>query len=135
MSIKGAFYIFLVVLILGEACFALWLWKDKSKYELLLTAEQRMTATQKETIDDKENTIVRLTNYKQANDAIILQFFAKVDGINGRLNTFTGTLSDLRRTNADVEKYLSAPIPPALAALLNGVCETGAACNAAGSPQ
>lgn len=102
------------------------LWKKSSvEGDLALANSKLSTATAQHATDiavhnEDVGTIKQLTSYKAANDRIEAQFVLKLTDIQDNFASLQGNIAQLRRTNADVEKYLSQPIPLVLACVLNG---------------
>jgi hypothetical protein len=119
MGFKGWLIVAVVVVLLGEACGILWLWRDKDNAKAALIAAQATIGAKQSQIDDDKAAIAHLTDYKVANDNLLARFLLEVKGIGARYAAKRNDVAELRRTNPDVEQYLSTPIPPALAAILN----------------
>lgn len=129
MGIGDYIKIACVVLILLLVCAVLWLWRLKDNSEAALVAAQTVHVTDVAIHKEDQATITALTTYNTKNDALMAKFVTEMSGIDlsfGKLNTAIATL---RRTDPNVEKFLSTPIPPALLCLLqpdNGVCNKAA---------
>ena len=139
MTAKAWLIVAVVVLLLGECCAILWLWRDKDNAQAALIAAQTVHVADVKTHTDDQATITRITNYNAANQRVLAQFVAKAAQIDAAFSVLNANISNLRRSNADVEKYLSQPIPLPLLCLLdpaNSLCavpgKAGAAPAAAG---
>lgn len=119
MTIGDYFKIAVGVLILLLICAVLWLWRLKDNSEASLLAAQGQITTAVAVHVEDQATITRLTTYNTANDKIMAQYVSQMSGVDiafGKLNT---AIANLRRTNADVEKYLAQPIPLPLLCVLD----------------
>lgn len=127
MTIRGYIEIALSVIILLLVIVALWFWRLKDNAAKDLLAAQNTHITDVAIHKEDAATIVHITAFRKADDTIILKFSNEVEAINNHFNGIENAISNLRRTNADVEKYLSQPIPIALRNVLNGVPDSKAA--------
>lgn len=126
MSLGDYFKILLGFVILVLICVVLWLWRDKDKAASDLIAAQKTIAadatqhaTDNKQHDNDAATINRITAYNIQNDAVRADFVALMSRIDFQYEGMTKQISDLRRNNADVEKYLATPIPVALLCVLD----------------
>lgn len=115
---------YFVILLLIIA--ALWFWKAKDDAQANLIAAQSQHITDVAVHTEDAATIKQLFAYKEANDAVTAVFISRVDALDGKLNSFNSTLDKMRRSNAEVDQYLSQNIPLPLAGLLNGLCDPAA---------
>jgi hypothetical protein len=121
LSIRGYIELAGFVVAMFFVCCALWLWKEKDNAQAALIAAQAVHKTDAAVHVEDMDTIRRITEYKEANDHIVATFVANIAAIDRRFDNLNASISNLRRTNPDVEKYLAMPIPVALRDLLNGV--------------
>lgn len=122
MTVAGFLKLLPWIVILLLLIVVLWFWRLKDNAAANLLAANATISTQKTSLELDAKTIMHLTTYNTANDKIMAMFVTKMSGIDTLFGALNNSISNLRRTNADVEKYLSQPIPPALLCLLNGVC-------------
>jgi hypothetical protein len=136
MTIKGYFTIFVIVLMLALVCAVLWLWRLKDNSQANLIAAQATIGAQKVQITDDQNTIKLISALRSQDDTLMLKFDSDLIALSNRFNAVDTNIQKLRRTNADVDKYLALPIPAALLPILNGLLLGQAASDAtAASPK
>lgn len=120
MGIRGYIDLALIALILILLIVALWFWRLKDNASADLIAAQGVHQTDVAVHKDDLATIKSITTYDTANGKLMAKFIAVMSGIDLKFGALNTSISNLRRTNADVEKYLATPIPPALLCLLRG---------------
>lgn len=125
MTFTAALKLLPWIVILLLLIVVLWFWRDKDNAQSNLIAAQSKVAVVQGKLDTDDATIVRLTTYNTANDKIMARFVSEMSGVDAAFGKLNTDISNLRRTNADVEKYLAQPIPQPLLCLLdtgNSVC-------------
>lgn len=122
MSIRGYIELAGFIVAMFFVCAALWLWRDKDNAKTALIAAQNTIHSQVLQHDEDEATIASLAVYNTKNDRIVADFVTLMSKIDTNFGAFNTAIQNLRRKNAEVDKYLSQPIPDALLCLLNGVC-------------
>lgn len=121
MGFRGYLELAGFVVCMFFVCAALWLWRDKDNAKANLIAAQATIGAQAVQIKDDRSTIKLITALRSSDDNIMSEFDAKLDAMNKHFGALDNNIANLRRNNADVEKYLSLPIPDALLAILSGV--------------
>lgn len=121
MNIRGYIDIALVVVILLLIIVVLWFWRLKDDSAKDLIAAQTVHVADVSTHNQDVATIVKITALRKSDDIVIAKFNGEIQSINDKFNNVQTSIANLRRINADVEKYLSQPIPVALRDVLNGM--------------
>lgn len=131
MSFATGLRIAVGIVILCLVIAILWLWRDKDNAAASLIEAQSAISADANVHKDDLATIAKITAFRKADDAILVQYADNLRQIDAKFNTIDTSIEHLRMTNAEVARWFDTPIPADLLAVLNGVPDTAASSSVA----